>query len=74
MTTILRLTTVIITALASCNLLADDVDTKVNEDEEYNNPYFEEIASYCKAEAAGLPEADDYIKECIETNAGSTSR
>ena len=46
----------------------------MNEDEEYNNPYFEEIASYCKAEAAGLPEADDYIKECIETNAGSSSR
>ena len=74
MNTILRLTTVIITTLASSSLLADNIGTKVNMDEEYNNPYVEEIEAYCKTEAAGLPEADDYIKDCIETNTGSSSQ
>lgn len=48
------------------NLFAEEVENTIIDVARDSDIYLEEIKTTCQAEAAGLPDADDYIKNCIE--------
>ncbi|MGB5276909.1 MAG: hypothetical protein WBO73_15075 [Gammaproteobacteria bacterium] len=55
-----------ITALSTMNSFAqepDDTDSATQE----SDMYLKEIRRTCEAEAAGLPDAEAYIRDCINT-------
>jgi hypothetical protein len=55
-----------IAALSAPNLLAEKAENTAADISTDSDAYLEEIKTTCEAEAAGLPDADDYIKDCIE--------
>jgi len=67
MKTILSLIVLFITAQTSPNLFAEEAETTSYGVSTDSDAYLEEIKATCEAEAAGLPDADDYIKNCIES-------
>lgn len=50
----------------SPNLFAEEAENTIIDVAKDSDIYLEEIKTTCQAEAAGLPDADDYIKNCIE--------
>ena len=54
-----------LTVLYSLNTIAQETGEAGNDDAQDSQMYLEEIRSTCEAEAAGLPDAEAYIRECI---------
>jgi hypothetical protein len=74
MKTISSLIFLFIAAQASTNLFAEEAENIPAEASTDSDAYLEEIKATCEAEAAGLPDADDYIKNCIEAMKQSFSQ
>jgi hypothetical protein len=74
MKTLLSLILLFIAAQASPNLFAEDAENTTGDVAIDSDAYLEEIKATCEAEAAGLPDADDYIKNCIEAMKQSFSQ
>ena len=66
MKVILSLMVLITLAQAAPNLLAEETETITADVTKDSDIYLEEIKTICESEAAGLPDADDYIQNCIE--------
>ena len=55
-----------IAALAAPNLFAQEIEKTSVETNDDSAVYLEQIIVTCKAEAEGLPDAEEYEKQCIE--------
>ena len=62
-TLILALTTVLFTLHSS----AQEADDTGGSSDQGSEMYLDEIRSTCEAEAAGLPDAEAYIRDCVES-------
>jgi len=74
MKTILPFIFLFIAAQVSPNLFAEEAENSSVDVSTDSDAYLEEIKATCEAEAAGLPDADDYIKNCIEAMKQSFSQ
>ena len=74
MKTISSLIFLFIAAQASPNLFAEEAENTPVDASTDSDAYLEEIKATCEAEAAGLPDADDYVKNCIEAMKQSFSQ
>ena len=74
MKTILSLIFLFIAAQASPNLFAEEAENTPADASIDSDAYLEEIKATCEAEAVGLPDADDYVKNCIEAMKQSFSQ
>lgn len=54
-----------IAAVYAINAIAQETDEGVDDTGQGSEMYLEEIRVTCEAEAAGLPDAQAYIEECI---------
>ena len=66
MKTALSLLVLFIAVQASPNLFAEEAENTTEDVTKDSDAYLEEIKASCEAEAAGLSDAEDYIKNCIE--------
>ena len=66
MKTILPLIVLFIAAQASSNLFAEEAENTSVDISTDSDAYLEEIKATCEAEAVGLADADDYVKNCIQ--------
>jgi hypothetical protein len=66
MRTVLSLIVLFIAVQASPNLFAEEAENTTEDAVKDSDTYLAEIKATCEAEAAGLPDAEDYIKNCIE--------
>jgi len=66
MKTVLSLIVLFIAVQASPNLFAEEPENTTEDVAKDSDAYLEEIKATCEAEAAGLPDAEDYIKNCID--------
>ena len=66
MKTISSLIILLIVAQASPNLFAEEAENTTVDVSTDSDAYLEEIKATCEAEAAGLSDADDYVRDCIE--------
>ncbi len=71
---VLPLIVLLIAAQASPNLFAEESENLPVDVSTDSDAYLEEIKATCEAEAAGLPDADEYIKDCIEAMKQSFSQ
>ena len=71
---VLPLIVLLIAAQASPNLFAEESENLPVDATTDSDAYLEEIKATCEAEAAGLPDADEYIKDCIEAMKQSFSQ
>ena len=55
-----------IAALCTVNAIAQEPDDSVAGTVQDSEMYLEEIRIACEAEAAGLPDAHNYIEQCIK--------
>ena len=74
MKTISPLIVLCIAAQAAPNLFAEEIENTPVDDAKDSEVYLNEIKATCEAEAAGLPDADDYVKNCIENMKQSFSQ
>jgi len=74
MKTILPFIFLFIAAQASPNLFAEEAENTSVDVSTDSDAYLEEIKATCEAEAVGLPDADDYVRNCIETMKQSFSQ
>jgi len=74
MKTISSLIFLFIAAQASANLFAEEAENTPVDASTDSDAYLEEIKATCEAEAAGLPDAEDYIKNCIKAMKQSFSQ
>ena len=65
MKAIITLSIASLAALYTMDLLAQEAGDTDNNVAQDSDIYVEEIRSTCEAEAAGLPDAEAYIRECI---------
>ena len=65
MKTISSLIFLFIAAQASPNLFAEDAENTPVDVSTDSDVYLEEIKASCEAEAEGLPDAAEYVKDCI---------
>jgi hypothetical protein len=68
------LTILIITALPAINLIAQEAENSIVDSTDDSNAYLEEIKTACQLEAEGLPDANEYVKNCIEIMKASFSQ
>ena len=54
-----------IAAMYAINAVAQETDEVADDTTQGSDMYLEEIRVTCEAEAAGLPDAQAYIEECI---------
>ena len=57
----------LVTALPATNIFAEESENVMAETAEANDSYLEEMKTACQQEAAGLDNADEYVKNCIDT-------
>lgn len=74
MKTIASLIILLAAALAAPNLFAEEAENTTADVTTDSDAYLEEIKATCEAEAVGLPDADDYVKNCIEAMKQSFSQ
>jgi hypothetical protein len=74
MKTISTLIVLFIVAQASPNLFAEEAENTSADVTLDSDAYLDEIKATCEAEAAGLPDEDDYVKNCIEAMKQSFSQ
>jgi hypothetical protein len=74
MKTISTLIALFIAAQASPNLFAEEAENTSVDVSTDSDAYLEEIKATCEAEAEGLPDADDYVRNCIEAMKQSFSQ
>jgi ribosomal protein L7/L12 len=74
MKTISSLIILFIAAQASPNLFAEEAENTPVDAYTDSDAYLEEIKATCEAEAAGLPDAEDYVKNCIKAMKQSFSQ
>lgn len=56
-----------VTVLYSLHGSAQEAEETADSSGQGSEMYLDEIRSTCEAEAAGLPDADAYIRECIDS-------
>ncbi len=74
MKTISTLIILLIAAQASPNLFAEEAENTPVDITTDSDAYLEEIKATCEAEAEGLADADEYVKNCIEAMKQSFSQ
>lgn len=74
MKTISSLIVLFTATLAASNLYSEETDNTTVDAATDSDTYLEEIKATCEAEAEGLPDAAEYVKDCIESMKQSFSR